>query len=567
MTCEEKMAECLRLFKEIPNFAASIYQKTFKMCKYSFFNIIPLLCLLACTRQPTSYRIGVSQCSEDIWRDKLNSELRMAAYAHEGVDLLFASADDSDERQVQQIDSFLEVGIDLLVVAPNQVGTISPAIDRAYDRGVPVIVYERKSDSRNFTAYMGADNRLMGRQMGEFVCQRMKNHARVLEVMGLNGSSPAIERHEGFAEALAQHSGMVLVDALQGDWTEDSGYEAVMNYEGDLSQIDIVFGQNDRMALGARRAFIEKMGSDERVRSGRTLFVGIDGLTGEQGGIALVRDSILEASYIYPTHGDEVLELALAILEEKPFPAETPLQGALVTRQNANVLLLQAKETDRQTQQVDRLHALADNYVTRLNQQRLLTLLAFGVVALLLVAIFLFYLYYRGRVGLQRERVLNNLWNMETNLSSATAQKDEPAGELKEEGLAADGDSTSVPEEKGEGSELEASSLSDASASAFISRFREFVESRMTNSELSVEDLASDMNLSRVQLYRKVKAITGSSPVELLRTARLNRGYQLLLTTDKTVSEVAYAVGFSAPAYFTKCFKDEFGMVPGDVRK
>lgn len=538
------------------------------MCKYSYLYIIPLLCLLACSRQPASFRIGVSQCSEDIWRDKLNSELRMAAYAHEGVDLLFASADDSDERQVQQIDSFLNVGIDLLVVAPNQVGTISPAIDRAYDRGVPVIVYERKTDSRNFTAYMGADNRLMGRQMGEFVCQRMKNRARVLEVMGLNGSSPAIERHEGFAEALAQHPEMVLVNALQGDWTEDSGYEAVMNYKGDLSQIDVVFGQNDRMAQGARRAFIEKLGSDERVKSGRTLFCGIDGLTGEQGGIALVRDSILEASYIYPTHGDEVLDLALAILEGKPFPAETPLQGALVTRQNANVLLLQAKETDRQTQQVDRLHALADNYFARLNQQRLLTLLAFGVVALLLVAIFLFYLYYRGRVGLQRERVLNNLWNIEPNLSSAVASQAEvnTSSQEGDEG-ALEENPPSAPAEQGTENEAAEAELSDASASAFISRFRGFVDSRMTNSELSIEDLASDMNLSRVQLYRKVKAITGSSPVELLRTARLNRGYQLLLTTDKTVSEVAYAVGFSAPAYFTKCFKDEFGMVPGDVRK
>ena len=538
------------------------------MCKYSYLLIIPLLCLLACSRQPASFRIGVSQCSEDIWRDKLNSELRMAAYAHEGVDLLFASADDSDERQVQQIDSFLDVGIDLLVVAPNQVGTISPAIDRAYDRGVPVIVYERKTDSRNFTAYMGADNRLMGRQMGEFVCQRMKNRARVLEVMGLNGSSPAIERHEGFAEALAQHPEMVLVDALQGDWTEDSGYEAVMNYKGDLSQIDVVFGQNDRMAQGARRAFIEKLGSDERVKSGRTLFCGIDGLTGEQGGIALVRDSILEASYIYPTHGDEVLDLALAILEGKPFPAETPLQGALVTRQNANVLLLQAKETDRQTQQVDRLHALADNYFARLNQQRLLTLLAFGVVALLLVAIFLFYLYYRGRVGLQRERVLNNLWNIEPNLSSAVASQAEVnTGSQEGDEGALEENPPSAPAEQETENEAAEAELSDASASAFISRFRGFVESRMTNSELSIEDLASDMNLSRVQLYRKVKAITGSSPVELLRTARLNRGYQLLLTTDKTVSEVAYAVGFSAPAYFTKCFKDEFGMVPGDVRK
>ena len=93
------------------------------------------------------------------------------------------------------------------------------------------------------------------------------------------------------------------------------------------------------------------------------------------------------------------------------------------------------------------------------------------------------------------------------------------------------------------------------------------VESHLDDSELSVEDLAAQMNLSRVQLYRKVKAVTGSTPIELLRTARLNRAYQLLLTTDKSVSEVAYQVGFTAPSYFTKCFKDEYGMLPGDIKK
>jgi transcriptional regulator GlxA family with amidase domain len=54
--------------------------------------------------------------------------------------------------------------------------------------------------------------------------------------------------------------------------------------------------------------------------------------------------------------------------------------------------------------------------------------------------------------------------------------------------------------------------------------------------------------------------------VELLRTARLKRAYQLLLTTNLSVSEVAYQVGFTAPSYFTKCFKDEYGMLPGDAK-
>jgi AraC-like DNA-binding protein len=99
----------------------------------------------------------------------------------------------------------------------------------------------------------------------------------------------------------------------------------------------------------------------------------------------------------------------------------------------------------------------------------------------------------------------------------------------------------------------------------FIIRFKDVVEARLADSDLSVDDLAAAMNLSRVQLYRKVKAISGASPVELVRTARLNRGYQLLVKGDKTVSEVAYEVGFTAPSYFTKCFKDEFGISPSDL--
>ena len=118
---------------------------------------------------------------------------------------------------------------------------------------------------------------------------------------------------------------------------------------------------------------------------------------------------------------------------------------------------------------------------------------------------------------------------------------------------------------EGNTAEEEPETVSTAASSLFITRFKEVVEARMADSEVSVEDLAADMNLSRVQLYRKVKAVTGSSPVELLRTARLKRAYQLLATSGKNVSEVAYEVGFTAPSYFTKCFKDEFGISPSDL--
>jgi ABC-type sugar transport system substrate-binding protein/AraC-like DNA-binding protein len=493
--------------------------------------------MVACSEKKPNYIIGVSQCSEDIWRNWQNAELRMEANFHEGVELRFAAAHDNSERQIQQIDSLVESGIQLLIVAPNQLSSVSPAIDRAYDKGIPVIVFERKTDSQKYTAFVSADNYEMGRQMGEYVVTRLGGKGKVMEILGLKGSSPADERHKGFVDAL-KNSGVEIVATIQGDWTEPTAYQAVKDYKGDFQSIDLVFGHNDRSAIGARKAFSER---DVQL----PLFCGIDGLPGEDGGIQQVRDSLLEASYIYPTRGDLLLQLALDILDGKPYPKETMLTSALVTHDNAKVLLLESDEVARQSQNLEKLQTKASGYLQQLATQRTITLLALVLIALLLLAMVLFYLYHRSKVSAQRERVVNNLWNMEV----PEEVKNE---EVKNEKTAVQDNSSEKEEEV-------------VKEPLFLTRFKDVVEARLSDSDLSVDDLAAAMNLSRVQLYRKVKAISGSSPVELLRTARLNRGYQLLVKTDKTISEVAYDVGFTAPSYFTKCFKDEFGISPSDL--
>lgn len=540
--------------------------------KQKLLTMLYVLVLLAigisCTPEKPRYVIGVSQCSADIWREKQNAELRMGTYFQDGVELRFAAAYDSDERQIEQIDSLLHTGIDLLIVAPNQVQTISPAIDRAFDSGIPVIVFERKTNSQKFTAFISADNYEMGRQMGQYVAGRLKHHGRIMVVKGLEGSSPAIERHKGFIDVISQYPDLHVVATLQGDWTEQTAYRTVREWRAQHPDepIDLVFGLNDRTAMGARKALQEA--DEHRVSSGKgggrvlPLFCGIDGLPGEGGGIELVRDSILEASYIYPTHGDKLLQLAVDILEGKPYQKESRLQSALVTRDNANVLLMQTEELKEQGEYLDRLHRKADSYLQQLDTQRTITLLSLVVIGLLVIAIVLFYLYHIGKMTLRQERVVNTLWNMKPeDYAPHSDQKVEEIQEVAE--------ATETPK----AAETPVVQQSDAEepvepqlASVFITRFREAVEARLEDSELSVEDLAAEMNLSRVQLYRKVKSLTGSTPVELLRTARLKRAYQLLLTTDKSVSEVAYQVGFTAPSYFTKCFKDEYGKLPGELR-
>lgn len=555
------------------------------MFKHIIYSILVVSALVSCSPSKVKYHIGVSQCSEDIWRDWQNAEMRMEANFHENVSLSFTTAHDNSQLQSQQIDSLVASGIDLLIVAPNQLTSVSPAIDRAYDSGVPVIVFERKTDSRKYTAFVSADNYEMGRQMGDYIAVRMGGKGQIMEILGLRGSSPADERHRGFREAIARYPNIEVTAMLQGDWTEETAYGVVKDYlsKHANTSFDVVFGHNDRTAIGARRAF------EELHQPLLPSFCGIDGLPGENGGICQVRDSLLTASYIYPTRGDLLLQVALDILEGRPYEKEVMLTSALVTRENAKVLLLESDEVMRRSQQLDLLQDKASSYLQRINVQRMVMLLGCVVIVLLLVAIGLFYLYHRNKVNMQRERVLNNLWNLrlspekeESTEKTEDSRKTENTEENKvsetydshSESSASSDISNSVvadsepSDSSAPSTDAAQSSVSEtAKSSPFITRFREVVERRMHDSELSVEDIAAEMNLSRVQLYRKVKNLSGASPVELLRTARLNRGYQLLLTTDKTVSEVAYAVGFSAPAYFTKCFKDEFGMVPGDVRR
>ena len=176
---------------------------------------------------------------------------------------------------------------------------------------------------------------------------------------------------------------------------------------------------------------------------------------------------------------------------------------------------------------------------------------------------------------MRRERVVNTLWNLKSEdiateeLTTGSQQQKADGKEPTANGrqLTADSEETTADNQETTADSQETTGDNpEPSTSYFIARFKEVVEASLENSELSVEDLAASMNLSRVQLYRKVKNITGSTPVELLRTARLNRSYQLLLTTDRSVSEIAYQVGFTAPSYFTKCFKEAYGMLPGEVR-
>lgn len=286
-----------------------------------------LALLASCTGGKKRYVIGVSQCSEDVWREKLNQELRVAALYYNNMDLDIASANDDVRLQTDQINRFVDKGVDLLIVAPGQV-SISPAIDRAYEKGIPVIIFDRRTRSNKYTAYIGADNREIGASMGEYLAGALPKGGRVVELCGLSSSSPAIERAEGFDSVVAVRPSIDIVAKLHADWTEQGGFRAMDSLlRSPHPDFDCLFAHNDRMAMGARRAAQEHGLDLQRIR-----FCGIDAMPQKGAGLELVKDGTLFASYIYPTRGDEVMRLAMNILEGKSYQRENRLSSALVTR-------------------------------------------------------------------------------------------------------------------------------------------------------------------------------------------------------------------------------------------
>jgi len=346
----------------------------------AFLSILLAIVLASCSGDKR-YTIGVSQCSVDNWRDKFNNELRTSSYLYDNVTLKIVSANDDSRQQIEQINHLVDNGVDLLIVSPNQLNSISAALQRATERHIPVILFDRKAASSDYTAFIGADNRRLGHEMGEYVARRLGGKGRIVEMIGLKGSSPAIERHEGFAEAIRQYPGIEIVATAHGDWLKDSSHKAMEAILKSGVAFDCIFAQNDRMALGAREAVEES-----RMRGDSIVYVGVDALPTDDGGLANVLSGKLDASYIYPTRGDLVMQLAMNILEYKPYLRDNNLTGTIVTSDNVEALLLQSEELSKLQSRLDLLHGKVDLYLSQYSHQRVYGVMMTIIIVLLIVS-------------------------------------------------------------------------------------------------------------------------------------------------------------------------------------
>ncbi len=286
----------------------------------------PVVCLVvaslaaaACAPAPSGGRggtaedpwvVGMSQSNlGEPWRVQMDADVRAAAAAQGNLRVIFKDAQNDSLAQRAQIEEFVEQRVDLIVISPNEAAPLTRPVAAAVRSGIPVIVLDREVQGDEYTAFIGADNVLIGRAAGRWLRERLGGQGRIVELKGLMTSTPGRDRNRGFLEGIAgaracrprrscsaaRCSGSSRTRAAR--WSRRSPTNAV---------IDAVYAHNDPGAHGAWLA-ARAAGREQEM-----VFVGIDALPHE--GQQYVRQGILDASFLYPTGGAEAIDMALAIL-------------------------------------------------------------------------------------------------------------------------------------------------------------------------------------------------------------------------------------------------------------
>ncbi|QEH42628.1 substrate-binding domain-containing protein [Chitinophaga sp. XS-30] len=293
------------------------------------------------------FRIGFSQCGDaDHWRKSMLAEMQRELSFHPDIELIYKQADDNSQLQIRQVKELLAEGIDLLIISPNEASPLTPVVEEVYNQGIPVIVVDRKIASTSYTNYIGADNYEIGRIAGEYVAALLKGKGKVIEVIGLPASSPAIERKRGFSDGISRHPGIRLLEQVHGDWVMQKSESALGNTGNLLREADLVFAHNDVMALGARHAAIRAGAHDMKI-------IGVDALPGKGAGLEMVSGKQLNASLLYPTGGTEAIRNAISIMNKALLPKETFLQTLVVDSTNVRMMQLQSDKIFNQQKDIE----------------------------------------------------------------------------------------------------------------------------------------------------------------------------------------------------------------------
>jgi signal transduction histidine kinase/DNA-binding response OmpR family regulator len=366
----------------------------------------------------SGYVIGVSQCSDDLWRQTMNNEMLREASFNKDISLKIKTVKDDTKQQIKDIESLIDAKVDLLIISPNESTAMTPIVQKAYKAGIPVILVDRKIDTDDYTAYIGADNYQIGKEAGLYAAGVLNGKGNIVEIRGWNGSTSDAERHAGFIDGLKNYSDIHIIAEKRGDYLKVEAEKQMIDILKEHDRIDLVFALNDPMAVGVHEAVSKYSGK-------LPFIIGVDALAGEGGGIENIQRGLQDASFIYPTGGDKVIDLAVNILNHKHFNRENILYTAVVDKSNYRVLQLQMEQIVEHQQKLEKMNNLLNESLIQYSNQR--TLFYGTILVLLLISILLFVsiIAYRSKSKSNRllEEQKNQLVSLSQQLEEATHAK------------------------------------------------------------------------------------------------------------------------------------------------
>ncbi|MGH3797580.1 MAG: substrate-binding domain-containing protein [Pseudonocardiaceae bacterium] len=290
----------------------------------------------ACKGPNHHYLIGMSQANlAEPYRVRMDDDIRAAVAKVPQFSVEFSDAAQDNSKQVTDVETFLTKQIDLLIISPNEATPLTSVVAKAYNKGIPVIVLDRKVDGSAYSTFIGANNVDIGRQAGQYVAKTLlPQGGKVVELSGLPGSTPAQERGEGFRQGIAG-SKVQIIDSQAADWLRDKAREKFDAILKTQPKIDVLYSQNDPMAEGAYIA------AQDAGRAQDIKFIGTDALPVPSGGIKSVEQGRITATFRYPTGGPEAIEAAKKLLISCQSVSKTQtLPTELITKQNAAAVYL-----------------------------------------------------------------------------------------------------------------------------------------------------------------------------------------------------------------------------------
>lgn len=374
---------------------------------------LTLIVLCGCTSsgKQKKHVIGLSQCMlDDAWRQAMINDMRIEASNYDDVEIIIKDAQNNNETQIQQIRDLIRQKVDVLIISPYQSEPITAVAEEAYRAGIPTIITDRKVNTDQYTSFVGANNYEIGLAAGNYAANYLPPNAIILEIWGLTQTSPAQERHKGFVDALREREDLSF-RKIEGQWLVDTARMELRKLEHP-EQIDFVYAHNDMMAIAAREYFM----AWDSIRGRELRIIGVDAVAGT--GLEAVEDGRINASFLYPTGGEQVIRTAMRIIQGEPVDKFIPLRTAPVDHQSARTLLLQADQLQKYRQRIEaqrsRIDGLSDRFYFLRNSLGVISLLMIGFIALSI------YAFYINRKMRQANRKLISL---NAEMKEVTAQK------------------------------------------------------------------------------------------------------------------------------------------------